>query len=99
VLRQAGQLRERPVWLFWSGPVGDPPLPHEVPDDVDAIAARIEPRDVRCFVGALDRGGLDLTERALVALTHAPSGDFRDLDEVREWARGIAAALTRTRSR
>ncbi|MDM7853640.1 flavodoxin domain-containing protein [Cellulomonas alba] len=97
VRRQAGQLRERPVWLFWSGPVGDPPVPHDVPDDVDAMSARIEPRDMRCFVGALDRGGLDLTERALVALTHAPSGDFRDLDEVREWARAIGAALTGTR--
>ena len=24
VERQGGQLRARPVWLFWSGPVGDP---------------------------------------------------------------------------
>jgi menaquinone-dependent protoporphyrinogen oxidase len=97
VRRQAGQLRERPVWLFWSGPVGDPPLPRAVPEDVDATAARIEPREVRCFVGALDRGGLDLAERALVAITRAPEGDFRDLDEVRRWARGIGAELTGAR--
>lgn len=93
VRRQAGQLRMRPVWLFWSGPVGDPPVPRDVPADVDTTASRIEPREVRCFVGALDRGGLDLTERALVALTRAPEGDFRDLDAVRAWARGIAGAL------
>jgi len=97
VRRQSGHLRMRPVWLFWSGPVGDPPVAHDVPGDVDAVAALVEPRDVRCFVGALDRGGLDLTERALVALTRAKEGDFRDLDAVRTWARGIGEALAGAR--
>src|SRR5665647_270775 len=31
--RQAGQLRGRPVWLFWSGPVGGPTTPAATPDD------------------------------------------------------------------
>jgi menaquinone-dependent protoporphyrinogen oxidase len=99
VQRQGAHLRDRPTWLFWSGPVGDPPVPVEVPADVDTIAAQIAPRDVQRFVGALDRGGLDLGERALVALTRAPEGDYRDLDAVRVWAEGIASELTRPRGR
>ncbi|GIG39991.1 flavodoxin domain-containing protein [Cellulomonas phragmiteti] len=91
--RQAGQLRQRPSWLFWSGPVGDPPMPATVPDDVTDIARTTGVRDVAVFAGRLDRDGLNISERALVALTRADAGDFRDLDAVRAWAQGIARAL------
>lgn len=95
VERQGAHLRSMPVWLFWSGPVGDPPLPPTVPDDVDVVARHAGVEDPRCFVGRLDRASLDLSERALVALTHAQQGDFRDFDDVREWARSIASYLPR----
>jgi menaquinone-dependent protoporphyrinogen oxidase len=91
--RQGGQLRERPVWLFWSGPVGDPPVPVTVPDDVTAVAEAVGARDVAVFAGRLDRDGLNISERALVALTRADPGDFRDLDAVRTWAEGVAREL------
>jgi hypothetical protein len=40
VERHAGALASRPVWLFSSGPVGDPPKPEEDPVDVaDLLAA------------------------------------------------------------
>ncbi len=91
--RQGGQLRERPVWLFWSGPVGDPPVPGTVPDDVTQIAGAVGARDAAMFAGRLDRDGLNISERALVALTRADAGDFRDLDVVRTWAEGIAREL------
>ncbi|WP_051681592.1 flavodoxin domain-containing protein [Cellulomonas sp. HZM] len=93
VERQGGQLRDKPVWLFWSGPLGDPPLPPTVPDDVRAVVSAADAHDARCFTGALDRGGLDLSERALVALTHAEPGDFRDFEDVRHWARDVAREL------
>jgi len=91
--RQAGQLRDRPVWLFWSGPVGDPPVPATVPDDVTEIARTVGARDVAMFAGRLDRDGLNISERALVALTRADAGDFRDLEAVRAWALDVARAL------
>ncbi|MBD8058532.1 flavodoxin [Cellulomonas sp. JH27-2] len=94
VERFGGQLRARPVWLFWSGPVGDPPLPITPPDDVHVIADAVGALEPRCFVGRIDPGVLDLSERALVALTQAPAGDFRDLDAVRAWARTVAENLT-----
>ena len=92
--RQAGQLRGRPVWLFWSGPVGDTPGAGQTPDDVTAVATSVAARDVRMFSGRLERDELNISERALVALVHAEQGDFRDLDDVRDWADGIAAALS-----
>ncbi|MBO3093720.1 flavodoxin domain-containing protein [Cellulomonas dongxiuzhuiae] len=91
--RQAGQLRQRPSWLFWSGPVGDPPMPETVPDDVADIARTTGARDVAMFTGRLDRDGLNISERALVALTRADAGDYRDLEAVRTWAGSIATAL------
>ncbi len=93
VERQAGHLRLRPVWLFWSGPVGDPPQPATVPDDVEHMVKAIEANGVKCFVGALDRSALNLSERALVALVHAQEGDYRDFEQVRQWAQGIASEL------
>jgi len=92
VLRQGAHLRSRPVWLFWSGPVGAHPTP-TVPDDVESMVAAVGAREARCFVGALDRASLSLSERALVSLVRAQDGDYRDLDEVRSWAMGVAAEL------
>ena len=92
--RQAGQLRGRPAWLFWSGPVGET-SGGVTPDDVTAVAAAIGARDVRMFAGRLERDELNISERALAALVHAEQGDFRDLEEVRDWAGVIAAELSR----
>ncbi len=91
--RQAGQLRARPVWLFWSGPVNDPPSTTVTPDDVRSVADAIGARDVRMFPGRLERDELNISERALVALVRAEQGDFRDLDDVRQWAARIATEL------
>lgn len=91
--RQAGQLRQLPVWLFWSGPVGDPPSPGVTPDDVTTVARAVGAREVKMFPGRLERSELNISERALVALVHAEAGDFRDLDDVRSWAVGIVDAL------
>ncbi len=95
VERQHGQLRARPVWLFWSGPVGVPPIPATAPDDVSTVAARTGAREVRCFAGRLRREELGLAERALVAMIDAEQGDFRDFTEVEEWADQIAHEAAR----
>lgn len=92
--RQAGQLANRPVWLFWSGPVGNPLDPVDEPGDVAMMAARTGARGVRVFGGRLERHTLNLAERALVGLIKADEGDFRDFDDIRAWAADIAWRLT-----
>lgn len=95
--RQAGQLSARPVWLFWSGPVGGAPTTSvPEPDDVRSVAQRTGAREVRCFGGRLHREELGIAERALAAMIEAEPGDFRDFDEVTEWAAGIARELSRS---
>ncbi|GAB2687434.1 flavodoxin domain-containing protein [Thalassiella azotivora] len=83
----------RPVWLFSSGPLGDPPAPD--PDDLDVggVVARTRARGHAVFAGRLDRHGLNLAERAAVRAVKAPEGDFRDWSAVRAWASEVAAEL------
>lgn len=45
------------------------------------------------FAGRLDRSELNLAERLLTRIVHAPDGDFRDWDDVSRWADQIAGAL------
>lgn len=93
--RQGAQLAARPTWLFWSGRVGEPPLPAAEPDDVRVVARRVGARGVVAFGGRLQRDALGLAERALVAMIEAEPGDFRDFDEVDAWAARVAADLAR----
>jgi len=85
-------LRDRPVWLFSSGPLdqsanqADIPMTEHVGRDVEPVGARGH----RTFGGRLLPGTPGVDE-ALLA-THR-TGDFRDWDAIRGWARGIAEAL------
>jgi menaquinone-dependent protoporphyrinogen oxidase len=98
VRRQDENLRGRWLWLFSSGPLGDPLTPAEVPEEVASLAAYLGARDHHLFGGRLDRSRLGLAERAILAATKAPEGDFRALDDVRAWANGIAAELVADRA-
>jgi len=85
---------ERPVWLFSSGPVGEPePKPEGDPVDVAALAEKTAARDHRVFAGRIDRERLGFAERAIVRALRAPEGDFRDWAAVDAFAAEIAAAL------
>jgi menaquinone-dependent protoporphyrinogen oxidase len=91
----APDLANLPVWLFSSGPVGDPPLPEGEAAEGVALASRISAREHRTFSGLLDRSRLGLVERAVTGVLRAPDGDFRDLVGIGAWADAIADALTR----
>jgi menaquinone-dependent protoporphyrinogen oxidase len=90
--RCAAALRARPVWLFSSGPVGDPAKPDEDPVDVAELLTVTGARDHRLFAGKLTRKQLSFPERAIVSALHVPDGDFRDWPEIRRWAAEIATA-------
>ena len=82
----------RPVWLFSSGPIGDPLKPAEDPD-VAGVMAATGARGHAVFAGRLVRNQLRFGDRAIAAALRAPDGDFRDWDAIRAWAASIAEEL------
>jgi menaquinone-dependent protoporphyrinogen oxidase len=93
VATHAAALRERKVWLFSSGPIGEPPFPPDEPHDVHSLASLVGARGHQVFPGRLDKTLLGFGERAMVTAMRAPLGDFRDWDAVRAWAGEIADGL------
>jgi menaquinone-dependent protoporphyrinogen oxidase len=93
VTRNAGELAKRPVWLFSSGPIGEPPQPEGEPQGVAEMIERIHARGHRIFAGRLDPDRLGLREKVIVGMLRAPKGDFRDFPAVTAWAGEIADAL------
>jgi menaquinone-dependent protoporphyrinogen oxidase len=89
----AAELAERPVWLFSSGPVGEPPKPPEESVDAADMVTTSAAREHRVFPGRLDKSQLGFAERAIVTALHVPEGDYRDWSEIRAWATGIAESL------
>ncbi|MGY1643818.1 flavodoxin domain-containing protein [Geodermatophilus sp. SYSU D00703] len=89
----ATALRNRPLWLFSSGPIGDPPFPSDEPDTADTLRRMLGPRGHRVFPGRLERSRLTFAERAMVTAMRAPLGDFRDWPAVAAWAGEIAVEV------
>jgi menaquinone-dependent protoporphyrinogen oxidase len=92
VKRHLAALQGRPVWLFSSGPLdrsadfGEIPLTEHVAPEVAPIGARGH----RTFGGRL-LAGTPGVDASLLATHHV--GDFRNWEQIRAWAREIAAAL------
>jgi menaquinone-dependent protoporphyrinogen oxidase len=96
-------LAEHPVWLFSSGPVGDPAgrfakAMAKEPADVAAVRSAVGARDHHMFAGKLDRKALRPAQRALLRIFGGLDGDFRDWTQIRHWADEIAAELAGRRA-
>ena len=91
--RQAAALAARPVWLFSSGPVGEPPKPADNPVDVSTILQGTKARDHHIFTGELVKKHLSFPDRAVASATRVQEGDFRNWDDIRAWATSIADTL------
>jgi menaquinone-dependent protoporphyrinogen oxidase len=87
------ELEDRPLFLFSSGPLGDPPKPAQEPGDARAIEATTHAMDQRVFAGRLTQSHLSLPERLIVTAVRAPYGDFRPWDDIADWAIEIARYL------
>jgi menaquinone-dependent protoporphyrinogen oxidase len=93
------ELANVPVWLFSSGPLGaDNPKPNDDPQKLAAPLGNVKVRDHRVFVGKLELDNLGVGDRLIAKVFKAPTGDFRDWEEIRGWAREIAAELRATNS-
>jgi menaquinone-dependent protoporphyrinogen oxidase len=93
VERFAGALATRPVWLFSSGPVGEPAEPADNPVDVTKILRAIKARDHQIFAGKLIKKDLSFPDRAMASAVRAQEGDFRNWAKIKDWAAGVADSL------
>jgi menaquinone-dependent protoporphyrinogen oxidase len=91
--RSADGMASRPVWLFSSGPIGEPAKPADNPVDVTKILQATKARDQQIFTGKLAKKHLSFPDRAMASAIHAQEGDFRNRAQIRDWATGIADAL------
>jgi menaquinone-dependent protoporphyrinogen oxidase len=106
VRRNQSTLAGRPVWLFSSGPLGseatdakgEDQLVVAAPKEIGELQAAVNARDHRVFFGAYERGKpASFGERVVAVIPAArqafPEGDFRDWQEIEQWAEGIAREL------
>lgn len=98
VSRLAAELGSRRVWLFSSGPIGEPLKPEEEPVDVADQVQQTGAVEHRIFAGRIDKSVLGFGERALVRALRVPEGDYRDWEAVDAWAESLAADLTASRA-
>lgn len=90
----ATELVQMPVWLFSSGPLGDPPVPRQDKAvDVEDIIDIANAREHRLFGGKLDKKLLSFGEKATVYAVGTPNGDWRDWGDIADWADYIASTL------
>jgi menaquinone-dependent protoporphyrinogen oxidase len=103
--RNAAPLRERPVWLFSVGTLGDEEsmFPPRVADRLRAwrketpeaagLRRLLHPREHRDFAGAIARSQWPAAGRAFFRATGGRYGDRRNWPAIDAWADRIAARL------
>ena len=96
--RFAHDLAQRPVWLFSSGPVGDPrrKLVQKMtadPLELPTVLAQTHARDHRILAGKLAGDQLGRAQRLSLLLFRGFQGDWRDWAEIERYATAVADAL------
>jgi menaquinone-dependent protoporphyrinogen oxidase len=98
VRRLGPALSDRPVWLFSSGPVGNPKrkLVQKMgadPVELPALLAHTKAREHRMFAGKLINEHVSRAQRISLSIFRDFEGDFRDWTEINRWASQIADTL------
>ncbi len=87
-------LTRGPVAAFAVGltPAAPEPKPEQIERArgtlIDALQP-VRPIAATLFAGTLDPAAMGLAERIVIRLLRAPSGDFRDWNAIRSWARTL----------
>ena len=92
--RQAKQLGERPLWLFSSGPCGQPDPSWAAPPGIERHAKRLGARGHVVFGGRIPSEPSTFIERGIAQKSPEEYRDLRDWDTIRGWAREIASELS-----
>ena len=91
VKRFAALLKPMPVWLFSSGPLDDTYLDNLPPtQQVAEFMEMVDGRDHVTFGGRLEE---DAKGFLAGSMAKSRAGDWRDDDQIEEWAQSIAAVL------
>lgn len=92
VKHHSGVLRERPTYLFSSGPLDESATTKEIPPvkGVQALMERVGARGHVTFGGRLSP---DVKGFVASAMAKKVAGDWRDPDHVRAWAHKLASEL------
>jgi menaquinone-dependent protoporphyrinogen oxidase len=98
VSRFEDALAQRPVWLFSSGPVGDPTraivrLMVSDPVELADLLERTKARGHELFAGKLASQSAPLGRRLALRLFRGLDGDWRDWPAIEGWAGTIATEL------
>lgn len=91
--RHGPELRARRVFLFSSGPVGEPPKESDVPVDIAGVRAATGAVDHRVFSGRITASQLGPFEKLVVRVVKAPLADDRPWDDIVDWAKQITSSL------
>lgn len=99
VRRHADALRARPVWLFSSGPVGDPGRAivrrmSAPPQELPMLMRWSGAREHRMFGGRLTADRVSLVQRLAMRAVGGLAGDWRPWDDIDRWAGSIAEELS-----
>jgi menaquinone-dependent protoporphyrinogen oxidase len=93
--RHAAALRDMPVWLFSSGPLGavdeHPTAP--MPPFAERLAAKLGARDHVMFGGRVPTDPGNFIERKMLESTPPERRDARDWPAIEEWARTVASQV------
>jgi menaquinone-dependent protoporphyrinogen oxidase len=89
-------LGDQPLWIFSSGPVGDAEVDPNWCEPAKTLrrAQQLNLRDHVIFSGRVPQDPVNFVERAMLKNTPPEMQDRRDFDEIRGWARQIAASVT-----
>ncbi|HYH53193.1 MAG TPA: flavodoxin domain-containing protein [Solirubrobacterales bacterium] len=89
-------LRQKPFWVFSSGPVGDPAQDDQGWTEPPQLAQKVEDlggREHVVFGGCVPAEPRGLVERAVAEGVPKEYRDRRDWDEIRRWAKQVASDL------
>jgi menaquinone-dependent protoporphyrinogen oxidase len=93
VRRHRGELAERPLWLFSSGPLDASASERDIPPvpGVRKAMDRLDAREHVTFGGCLEEGAKGFIARKIVE--SGKGGDFRDFPAIEAWAARVAGEL------
>jgi menaquinone-dependent protoporphyrinogen oxidase len=94
LLRRSGkELAARPLWMFSSGPCGQPDPSFAAPPGIKRRARKLGAREHVVFGGCVPKEPSNFIERSMLAKAAPEHRDLRDWDVIRDWAAGIASQL------